>query len=154
MKPSDVETVSVDLLVPKGRERWAEFQGNATVKMSAYFGTPLKKVRIRGFPKEFDMVSTDCEIVGDAKWRVLPPNGQQEKVLCEEITAYVWLLEKIAASRKFMIFGNDRRVPESWLGKYGRLPTAVEFYFWDEKGPVERLSGDQGDMRPVPEQIF
>jgi hypothetical protein len=144
MKPLDLETVSVDLLTPKGKEPWREFEDNATAQMSAYFGMPLKKVRIRGFPKEFDMVSTGCEIVGDAKWKSLPPNGQQEKVLCEEITTYVWLLEKVMASRKFLIFGNDRRVPEAWLEKYGCLPTSVEFYFWDEKGPVERLTGIKG----------
>src|SRR5262247_3251232 len=103
MKFSDLETVSMDLLVPKGRDPWAEFEEKATVKMSEYFGTRLKKVRIDGFPKRFDMVSTGCEIVSDAKWKTLPPKGPQTKVLWEEITTYVWLLEKTTASRKFMI---------------------------------------------------
>jgi len=136
-----MEFVSIEAagLVPKGRERWSEFQDNATATMSDYFGTLLKNVIISGFPKRFDMVSNDCQIVGDAKWKALPMDGAARKVLFEEISTYVWLLEKIKASRRFIVFGNDMRVPEAWLRKYGGLPTTVEFYFWDGKGSVIRL---------------
>ena len=45
------------------------------------------------------------------------------------------------------MFGNDRRVPELWLEKYGNLVKSVDFYFLDvldveegnEEGTLEEL---------------
>ena len=32
---------------------------------------------------------------------------------------------------KFLVFGNDRRVPEEWLKRYGKLVKDVNFFFYD-----------------------
>ena len=56
------------------------------------------------------------------------------------ITEHVWLLEHTKAKRKFLVFGNDRRVPELWLNDYGNLLKDVEFYFIDE----EEIDGEVG----------
>jgi hypothetical protein len=55
------------------------------------------------------------------------------------IAEYVWLLEKIEAKRKFMVFGNERRVPEEWLSRYGRLVAGTDFFFIDPSGVIERI---------------
>jgi len=49
------------------------------------------------------------------------------------IAEHVWLLENTNADRKFLVFGNDRRVPEQWLERYGPLVRSVEFYFLDDR---------------------
>ena len=56
------------------------------------------------------------------------------------IAEHVWLLEKTNAKRKFLVFGNDRRVPERWLEKYGNLVSDVSFYFLSDDGQLEALS--------------
>jgi hypothetical protein len=56
------------------------------------------------------------------------------------IAEYVWLLEKTAAERKFLAFGNERRVPEEWLRRFGILAIGVEFYFIGTPDVVDRLS--------------
>jgi len=55
------------------------------------------------------------------------------------IAEHVWFLEKIDAKMKFLIFGNDRRVPLEWLKRYGSLVRDVKFYFLDERGNLSEL---------------
>lgn len=45
-----------------------EFEELARSVMSAYLGVPLVAGQVPGVPKQFDMVSPDGEIVGDAKY--------------------------------------------------------------------------------------
>ena len=77
--------------------------------------------------------------MGDAKYytavngRGLPP------AKFATIAEYVWLLEKTTARRQFLVFGNDRRVPEWWLDRYGNL-TEVEFYYASDTGVLEPLN--------------
>jgi hypothetical protein len=42
-------------------------------------------------------------------------------------------LKKIDTERKFLVFGNDIRVPKEWLKRYGELVKGVEFFFIDLK---------------------
>jgi hypothetical protein len=56
-----------------------------------------------------------------------------------EITGRVWLLEKVNAKTRFLVFGNQREVPENWLNKYGAYKQNVDFYFMDKDGLVEKL---------------
>jgi len=44
-----------------------------------------------------------------------------------EISGHVWMLEKINAKRKFLVFGNDIRVPKEWLKRYGKFLKDIEF---------------------------
>lgn len=38
-------------------------------------------------------------------------------------------MEKADSGIKFLVFGNDRRVPEEWLARYGHLAGDVQFFF-------------------------
>jgi len=49
------------------------------------------------------------------------------------------MLEKIDASIKFLVFGNDKRVPQEWLKRYGKFAKSVRFYFLDKRGNITRL---------------
>ena len=57
-----------------------------------------------------------------------------------EIAGHVWLLGRVAAGRRFLVFGNQREVPEAWLRKYGVLVEGVEFYFLSDDGTLDRLN--------------
>jgi len=56
------------------------------------------------------------------------------------IAEYVWLLEKTNAATKFLVFGNDRRVPETWLTFYGNLIDNIDFFFLDYDNHLEKLT--------------
>lgn len=96
------------------------------------------KIRPRLF-KRFDMVSPDGRIVGDAKFLTLVRGKGLPPAKFMEIAGHVWLLERVSASRRFLVFGNQRQVPEWWLKKYAMLVQNIEFYFLDETGAVEKL---------------
>ena len=53
-----------------------------------------------------------------------------------EITGHMWLLERTTARRRFLVFGNQRRVSEWWLEKCGG---GVEFYFLADDGTLDQL---------------
>ncbi|MCW3129993.1 MAG: hypothetical protein N2V75_07855 [Methanophagales archaeon] len=55
----------------KSISNWREFQEFARKIMSQYFGVSLKERSPSGFPKKFDMVSDNGDIVGDAKFLTL-----------------------------------------------------------------------------------
>lgn len=118
---------------------WKKFEDFAREIMSQYFGVDLTERKLKGFPKSFDMVSPDEEIVGDAKFLTLVHRKKLPPAKFMEIAGHVWLLEKVKAKRRFLVFGNQKRVPEWWLEKYGNLVEGVGFYFIDDKGNVERL---------------
>ena len=119
-----------------------EFEKFARERMSRHLGVQLKERSPAGFPKRFDLVSDDDGIVGDAKYLTLVGGLRQPPAKLMEITGHVWLLEKVAARQRFLVFGNQREVPEMWLRKYGRLPTNVEFYFLEPSGRVIDLRHD------------
>jgi hypothetical protein len=55
------------------------------------------------------------------------------------IAEHVWLLEKTGSRVKFLIFGNDRRVPEQSLKRYSQLLDGVDFFFLATDGKLDRL---------------
>lgn len=118
---------------------WREFEVFAREKMSKYLGAALSSHKRNGHPKRFDLVSDDGAIVGDAKFLTLVHGKGLPPAKFMEIAGHVWLLERTPATRRFLVFGNQRRVAEWWLEKYGRLPRTVEFYFLSEDGEVEVL---------------
>jgi hypothetical protein len=118
---------------------WKEFEDFARRRMSEFFQVQLSERQLPGFPKRFDMVSSDERTVGDAKFLTLVRGERLPPAKFMEIASHVWLLERASASRRFLVFGNQRRVPEWWLEKYGMLVQNVEFYFLDETGKVEKL---------------
>jgi hypothetical protein len=55
------------------------------------------------------------------------------------VDKHVWLLEKTGALAKFLVFGNDRQVPELWLKRFGKPVSGVAFYFLADDGKPEKL---------------
>jgi hypothetical protein len=115
------------------------FEDLARSVMSAHFGVPLVSGQVPGVPKEFDMVSPDGDIVGDAKYFTLVRGQRLPPAKFSVITEHVWLLERTGAPTTFLVFGNDRQVPELWLQRYGSLVSSVAFYFLSDDGTLELL---------------
>jgi hypothetical protein len=97
------------------------FEDLARSVMGNYFGVPLRSGQVSGVPKEFDLVSPDGNIVGDAKYFTLV-RGQR------------------LPPATFLVFGNDRQVPSLWLERYGHLVGDVAFYFLTDEGELELLT--------------
>lgn len=118
----------------------AQFEKVAQDVMGGYFGLMLRQGHVEGVPKRFDLVSPDGSTVGDAKYFTMVRGRSLPPAKFSIIAEHVWLLEKTTAATKFLVFGNDRRVPEEWLRRYGHLTENVEFYFLSgESGQPERL---------------
>jgi len=119
---------------------WKEFEKLTRKTMSRYFNAELVEKNPKGFPKRFDMVSPNEDIVGDAKFLTLVRRTKTPPAKMMEICGHVWLLEKVDAKIRFLAFGNQRSVPEIWLKKYGSLVQNIEFYFIDAQGKVEKIN--------------
>lgn len=91
---------------------WREFQIFAQKVLSKHFGVSLDERGVRRFPKKFDLVSEDATFVGDAKFLTLVRRYKLAPAKFMEIAGHVWLLEKIPAKKRFLVFGNQRRVSE------------------------------------------
>ena len=117
-----------------GRVDYRDFEEFARRIMSDFFNTELSPRRRPDWPKLFDLVSPDYGIVGDAKFLSMVKGRSIPPAKFATIAEHVWFLEKINAKIKFLVFGNDKRVPEEWLKRYGNLVKDVEFYFIDEEG--------------------
>lgn len=107
--------------------------------MSGHLGVSLGSGNVAGTPKRFDLVSPDGSIVGDAKYYTMVRGVAMPPAKRSVIAEYVWLLEHTDAERRFLVFGNDRRVPEGWLRDYGHLVKGIDFYFIDADGGLEKL---------------
>lgn len=119
----------------------AAFEARARAAMEQRYATTLKPALVPGVPKRFDFVSPDCSVVGDAKFYTLVKGVGLPPAKYSTIAEYVWLLEKTAAMHKFLVFGNERRVPDGWLKRFGEL-TEVDFLFIDDAGAVLNLRRD------------
>ena len=123
--------------------KWREFENLAREVMSKHFGVSLEEKKLDSIPKKFDMVSPDGKIIGDAKFLSLVHGKRKPSAKFMEIAGHVWLLEKIEkAKKRFLVFGNQKEVPEWWLKIYGSLVHNVEFYFINENGDLEGLNID------------
>ena len=116
------------------------FEDLARNVMSRHFGVSLTAGQVSGVHKEWDMVSPDGDIVGDAKYFTLVHGQRLPPAKFSIIAEHVWLLEKSGALVTFLVFGNERKVPELWLQRYGNLVSGVSFYFLSDEGDLERLS--------------
>jgi hypothetical protein len=117
----------------------SEFEARALRAMSAHYQVPLAPGRVANVPKIFDLVSADERIVGDAKFLTLVRGERMPPAKFSVIAEHVWLLERTAAEHKFLVFGNDRRVPELWLKRYGRLIDGTEFFYLAADGLLSSL---------------
>jgi hypothetical protein len=118
---------------------WKEFEELARKEMTQYFGVKLVEKNPKSFPKRFDMVSADENIIGDAKYLTLVHRRKFPPAKMMEIAGHVWLLEKVNAKTRFLVFGNQRSVPEKWLEKYGNYARNIDFYFIDDHANVGKM---------------
>lgn len=116
-----------------------QFENIARLIMSKHFSKDLYPQKIKDVPKLFDLVSTDHSVVGDAKYLTMVGGISIPPAKFATIAEYVWLLEKINAKNKFLVFGNDKRVPLEWLKRYGNIVSDVEFYFIDSDNNLKKL---------------
>lgn len=113
----------------------AEFEEHARHVLSEAWGLSLSSrvLTLRGdVTHSFDLVSDDGTVVGDAKWYkdLRPIPAAKLSVIAE----YVWLLQNLeSAQRRFLVFGQDRVVPERWLSRFRPLLGGVEFWFLDDR---------------------
>src|SRR5262249_39925727 len=109
------------------------------------FHTPVHKRAVPGVPKEWDIVSADDTIVGDAKYFTLVHGEYLPPAKFSIIAEHVWLLEKCESARhRVLVFGNDRRVATEWLKRYGHLARTVKFFFLGPGGRLEPLARSGG----------
>lgn len=117
-----------------------QFEQKAREVFSGKFNTPLQYGRVSNVRKEWDLVSEDGSIVGDAKYYTLVGGVRLPPAKFATIAEHVWLLEKISAKTKFLVFGNQIAVPKLWLGKYANLVNDVLFYFLEKSGKITQLN--------------
>lgn len=118
----------------------AQFEELARQVFRQHFGVTLNEGQVPGVPKLFDFVSPDGSIVGDAKYFTLVGGHRLPPAKFSVIAEHVWLLEKIGAKHKFLVFGNDREVPVRWLARFGPLCEEVKIYFLSDEGRLENLN--------------
>jgi len=138
-RPGSREAVTNEM----GRLSPAAFEDLARAVMGRRLDALLTRGQVPGVPKEWDMVSLDRCVVGDAKYFTLVGGQRLPPAKFSVIAEHVWLLEKTGAPTTFLVFGNDRQVPELWLKRYGSLVSSVTFYFLTDNGRLESLNGVQ-----------
>jgi len=132
-KPFNINEFSGKGMTAKDFERFAQ------MRMSEYFGVDLNYGKKDDWPKLFDLVSKDYGIVGDAKYFSMVRGKFLPSAKLSVISEHVWMLEKIDADKTFLVFGNDIRVPQAWLKRFGRYINSVEFYFLSNDGKLTIL---------------
>ena len=118
---------------------YRSFEDFARKVMSQYFGVELMPRKKENWPKCFDLVSPDYKIVGDVKYFSMVRGKRIPPAKFSNISEHVFFLEHIDAERRFLVFGNDIRVPQEWLKHYKHVVKSVEFYFLHSDGRLEKL---------------
>ena len=116
-----------------------EFEDKVRQLIYAKWGVKLEEKAVNignvaGCEMKFDYVSTtdskfDGCFAGDAKDYNVKRNFSAEK---SGISEYVWLLQKVDAVHKFLVFRGNRQIPESWLRRWRSLAEGIEFYFVED----------------------
>lgn len=133
------ESINAGASTARGGSAHALFEQLARWVMSDHYGMALAPGECDGVSKLFDMASEDRTVVGDAKYFSMVRGERLPPAKFSVIAEHVWLLEKTGADRKFLVLGNDRRVPLKWLDRYGDLASDVAFYFLGDDGELEVL---------------
>ncbi len=111
-----------------------DFSESAREVMVEFYGRTLKPKKIGG-TKIWDYVSADGMVVGDARWF-----GQSVPAARAFISEAVWLLEKVGAVQKFVVFGGETEVPRQWLELWSTLcPEDIALFYLDSKGELHEL---------------
>ena len=118
----------------------ADFELLARRTFSGIFQTELSSGTLPDVPKQWDMLSDNGEIVGDAKYYALVGGTRLPPAKFSNIAEHVWLLDKTDARIKFLVFGNQIEVPKLWLERYGNLVGDIQFYFLNDDGRITILN--------------
>ena len=113
---------------------WRRFEEHARAFLSEQWNVELapRKVLVGGYVEwNFDLVSPDHSIVGDAKWLT---NSKNPAAKLSGLAKYVWLLQRVDAERRFLVFGQDPKVAERFLKRLAGLCEGVEFYYLGPNG--------------------
>jgi hypothetical protein len=119
----------------------ARFERLARHVLSDHYAVDLTPGSVPGVAKRFNFMSPDRRVVGDAKYFSLVGGLGLPPAKFSIIAEHVWLLEKTSALTTFLVFGNDRAVPQRWLARYGGLASSVAFFFVYDDGTLEHLAG-------------
>lgn len=118
----------------------SDFENEVLNVMSDFYSKELVTDQYPGLPKSSVMMSYDKEIIGYAQYLTMDSDKDMQSSKFSAISELVWLMEKTAALNKFLVFGNDRRVPEDWLKRYGHLVYDVDFFYYShEDDRLERF---------------
>jgi hypothetical protein len=111
-----------------------DFAERAREVMVEFYGRSMKPRKIGG-TKIWDYVSQDGMVVGDARWF-----GSSVPAARAFISEAIWLLEKVGAVQKFIVFGGESEVPRQWLELWATLcPEDVALFYLDNKGELHEL---------------
>jgi hypothetical protein len=121
----------------------ARFVTLARCILSDRYAVALRPGSLPGVATVFDFVSPDHYVVGDGKYFGRGGGVGLPAAKFSIVAEHVWLLEKSGASTTFLVFGNQREVPQRWLARYGELASSVAFFFLSEDGTLEQLAGPQ-----------
>lgn len=125
--------VEVTVKAEEGLAR-KDFSDRAREVMNEFYGRAMKPRKIGG-TKIWDYVSQDGMVVGDARWF-----GQSVPAARAFISEAIWLLEKVGAVQKFIVFGGESDVPRQWLELWATLcPEDVALFYLDNKGELHEL---------------
>lgn len=136
----------------------SEFEENGRRCLEKLLGTKLGNKEIPP-TKTWDYVSEDESIVGDAKLLTYKGSASPEKSIISE---HVWLLEKIPARLKVLLFEGNGFTPMDWLRRWRMLlPDNFWFLYLEGDqlsvlfGPDEKLTqtwkslvDDRGKWQP------
>jgi hypothetical protein len=117
-------------------ERFAAFVRGV---LSARYGVDLMPHTVPGIRKRFALVSSDYQVIGNAKYVASFGGRGASTTLFALISEDVWLLQKSQAVHTFLVFGNNRQVPLLWLRRHGNLASDVAFFYLAEEGELEFL---------------
>jgi hypothetical protein len=115
------------------------FEARARDIVSEHYGVKLRPGLLPNISKLFDYVSKDKTIVGESKYLSVGKKRFQPAKF-SAISEVVWLLEKIPAKKKFIVFGSSEEVPKGWLSRYGDLVESITFYYVDDNNNLEKLN--------------
>lgn len=136
-------TATVDPSVPQiinlATTAAREFEVFARRTFEREYATTLREKRLEGVPKRWDFVSDDGQIVGDAKFYTLVNGTDFPPAKMSVISEHVWLLSKLVVRQRFLVFGNEARIPRLWLEKHRHLTEGIKFWFLYPDGTLDLL---------------
>jgi hypothetical protein len=126
-------TLLDDIPVPR------KFLKCAVETMSQLYDAPLRALSVPPVGRYFDLVSADKKICGEVNYFALVRGLGSPIAKLALIGEQLWLLERTTAKKKFLLFGNDPKMPALWLQRFGHIERSVDFFFLSDSGVLEKI---------------